>query len=223
MASCSPPATDWKVRKRMCLSGTIDDIASPSDDVVKLCFMVPKGKRAGQFPRLTPRIERGEVMQLQQLGEVKCVRGSILGEPACSMTCMRGRRLGLHIQVAPKDEDFTIRDPVNAAVEFLPKGSTLVEDCFAGNLTRRSLAGRSHSYFTSSATVMLLRIRTMTPACFCLESPEPMQIQCGIRYSESCIHLVSCSSTRLYMEVSKKWSSSSCRPPPKPPTFKQKT
>ena len=46
------------------------------------------------------------------------------------MAYMRGRRLRLHIQVPPKNEEFTIRDLVNAAIEFLPKGSSLVQDCF---------------------------------------------------------------------------------------------
>ena len=42
-----------------------------------------------------------------------------------------GGRLSLHIQTPPKDEEFTIRDLVNAAIKFLPKGSTFVHDRFA--------------------------------------------------------------------------------------------
>ena len=54
---------------------------------------------------------------------VECIRGSILREPACAMTYMRGKG-SLHIQVLSKDEEFTIRDPVNTSIKFLRKGST---------------------------------------------------------------------------------------------------
>ena len=114
----------------MCLFGAIDGITSPSDDTVKLCFVIPMSKCAGHLPRPAPRVESSKVMYFQQLGEVECIRGSIPGEPACAMTHIRGGRLSLHIQVPPKDEEFTIRDLVNAAIKFLPKGSTFVQDRF---------------------------------------------------------------------------------------------
>ena len=86
MPSCSPPTSNQKAPKRMCLFGAIDGITSPGDDIVKLCFVIPKSKRAGHLPRPAPRVESSKVMYFQQLGEVECIRGSILGEPAYAMT-----------------------------------------------------------------------------------------------------------------------------------------
>ena len=109
MPSRSPPASNRKIPKRMCFFGAVDGITSSSDDIVKLCLMIPKSESAGHLPRPALCVESREVMNFQQLGEVECIRGSILGEPACAMTYIRGGRLSLHIQVPPKDEELCMQ------------------------------------------------------------------------------------------------------------------
>ena len=91
--------------------------------------MLPKRKRVCSFAWLSPSVKRDEGVRGEQRVQGISVRGPFRGEGTRTMSNTRAFGSKLDIQIASNDQGFTVGNPSYAMAKFMPKITTLVEDC----------------------------------------------------------------------------------------------